>query len=38
VEIAALQAFQCPRCGAPSSDVRQGREIEIESVEIEVEE
>ena len=39
VEIASLQSFRCPRCNEPVSDLRQGREIEIESIEIdEVEE
>ena len=30
-----LQDFRCPSCGEPASDVRGGRELEIESVEIE---
>jgi hydrogenase nickel incorporation protein HypA/HybF len=34
VEIESLQSFRCPRCGEPVSDLRQGRELEIESVEI----
>ena len=34
VEIASLQSFRCPRCGEPVSDLRQGRELEIESIEI----
>ncbi|SRR6266568_1512916 len=39
VEIESLQSFRCPRCGEPVSDLRQGRELEIESIEIdEVEE
>ena len=39
VEIASLQSFRCPRCGEPVVDMRQGRELEIESIEIdEVEE
>ncbi|MGA7241967.1 MAG: hydrogenase maturation nickel metallochaperone HypA [Terracidiphilus sp.] len=39
VEIASLQSFRCPRCGEPVADLRQGRELEIESIEIdEVEE
>ena len=28
----SLQSFHCPRCNAPASDVRQGRELEIESI------
>ena len=39
VEIASLQSFRCPHCEAPVSDLRQGRELEIDSIEIdEVEE
>jgi hydrogenase nickel incorporation protein HypA/HybF len=39
IEIASLQSFRCPRCDEPVSDLRQGRELEIESIEIdEVEE
>jgi hydrogenase nickel incorporation protein HypA/HybF len=39
VEIESLQSFRCPRCGEPVSDLRQGKELEIESIEIdEVEE
>jgi hydrogenase nickel incorporation protein HypA/HybF len=34
VEIESLQSFRCPRCGEPVSDLRQGRELEIESIEI----
>jgi hydrogenase nickel incorporation protein HypA/HybF len=33
--IESLQHFRCPKCGAPATDVRTGRELEIESVEIE---
>ena len=35
VEIDSLQSFRCPVCGEPVSDLRQGRELEIESIEIE---
>lgn len=35
VELESLQSFRCPRCGEPVSDLRQGRELEIESIEIE---
>ena len=39
VEIASLQSFRCPRCDQPVTDLRQGRELEIDSIEIdEVEE
>src|SRR3974390_1959835 len=33
VEIESLQSFRCPRCGEPVSDLRQGRELELESLE-----
>jgi hydrogenase nickel incorporation protein HypA/HybF len=29
-----VQSFRCPRCGSPAADLRQGRELEIESIEI----
>ncbi len=35
VEIASLQSFRCPQCDEPVSDLRQGRELEIDSIEIE---
>ena len=39
VEIVSLQSFRCPRCDEPLTDMRQGRELEIDSIEIdEVEE
>ncbi len=31
----SLQSFRCPHCGEPASDVRGGRELEIEAIEIE---
>jgi hydrogenase nickel incorporation protein HypA/HybF len=34
VELASLQSFRCPLCDQPVSDLRQGRELEIESIEI----
>ncbi len=34
-ELAGVQSFRCPRCGALTADLRQGRELEIESIEIE---
>lgn len=38
-ELESLQSFRCPHCGEPASDLRQGRELEIDSIEIdEVEE
>lgn len=33
-EIEGVQSFRCPRCGEPAADLRQGRELEIESIEI----
>ncbi len=33
-EIEGVQSFRCPRCGGPAA-LRQGRELEIESIEIE---
>lgn len=35
VEIASIQSLRCPRCGAPATDLRQGRELEVEAIEIE---
>lgn len=34
-ELPGVQSFRCPRCGALSGDIRQGRELAIESLEIE---
>jgi hydrogenase nickel incorporation protein HypA/HybF len=34
-EIAGVQSFRCPNCGELSADLRQGRELEIESIELE---
>ena len=34
VELPDIQHFRCPRCGRPSVDVRQGRELMIDSVEV----
>jgi hydrogenase nickel incorporation protein HypA/HybF len=30
-----VQSFRCPRCGEIAADLRQGRELEIESIELE---
>ena len=30
----SVHSFRCPRCGGPAADIRQGRELEIESIEI----
>lgn len=35
VTLASLQSFRCPLCGEPVTDLRQGRELEIDSIEIE---
>jgi hydrogenase nickel incorporation protein HypA/HybF len=34
-ELEGVQSFRCPRCDEPCSDMRQGRELEIDSIEIE---
>ena len=34
VELDGVQSFRCPNCGEPCADLRQGRELEIESIEI----
>ncbi len=33
--IESVQSFRCPRCGELTMDLRQGRELEIEAIEIE---
>ncbi len=33
--IESLQSFRCPRCGEPASDIRHGRELDIDAIEIE---
>ena len=33
-ELDGIQSFRCPRCGEPCNDLRQGRELEIDSIEI----
>jgi hydrogenase nickel incorporation protein HypA/HybF len=35
VKIEGVQSFRCPLCDEPCSDLRQGRELDIESFEIE---
>lgn len=35
VELDGVQSFRCPKCGELCFDLRQGRELEIESFEIE---
>lgn len=34
-ELDGVQCFRCPQCGELAADLRQGRELEIESIEIE---
>ena len=34
-EIDGVQSFRCPKCGELAADLRQGRELEIESIELE---
>jgi hydrogenase nickel incorporation protein HypA/HybF len=34
VELEGVQSFRCPICGEPCADLRQGRELEIDSIEI----
>ena len=34
-ELEGVQSFRCPRCGELAADLRQGRELEIESIELE---
>ncbi|MGO9326190.1 MAG: hydrogenase maturation nickel metallochaperone HypA [Terracidiphilus sp.] len=34
-QIEGVQSFRCPRCGELAADLRQGRELEIESIELE---
>jgi hydrogenase nickel incorporation protein HypA/HybF len=33
-ELDGVQSFRCPRCGELCGDIRQGRELEIDSIEI----
>lgn len=35
MELEGVQSFRCPKCNEPSYDLRQGKELEIESIEIE---
>ena len=34
VQLDSVQSFRCPRCGELAADLRQGKELEIESIEI----
>ena len=33
-ELEGVQSFRCPRCGELCGEIRQGRELEIDSIEI----
>lgn len=35
VTLPSIQRFRCPDCNTPSADIRQGRELDIDSLEIE---
>lgn len=35
VELPGVQSFRCPACGTPTGDLRAGRELELESLEVE---
>jgi hydrogenase nickel incorporation protein HypA/HybF len=34
-ELPSMQLFQCPECGTPTMDVRQGKELEVFALEVE---
>ena len=36
VELPGVQSFRCPECQTPSGDIRQGKELEVSSIEIEL--
>jgi hydrogenase nickel incorporation protein HypA/HybF len=38
VELAGVQSMRCPVCDTPAIDLRQGRELEIEAIEIDEDE
>lgn len=33
--LASIQRFRCPACDTPTGDVRSGRELEVETIEVE---
>jgi len=35
VELDGVQSFRCPTCQTPCGEIRQGRELQIESLEVE---
>ncbi len=34
LELRSIQCFQCPVCGTPSADIRQGCELDLQSIEV----
>jgi hydrogenase nickel incorporation protein HypA/HybF len=34
VTLPGIQKFACPECGTPSGDIRAGRELDLESIEL----
>ncbi len=34
VALPGIQNFECPICGSPATDIRQGRELDLESIEV----
>jgi hydrogenase nickel incorporation protein HypA/HybF len=36
IELPGVQSFRCPVCDTPSADIRQGKELEVRAIEIEV--
>jgi hydrogenase nickel incorporation protein HypA/HybF len=37
-ELESLQSFRCPYCGEPASEILEGRELDIDSIEIDQDE
>jgi hydrogenase nickel incorporation protein HypA/HybF len=33
-QLPGIQQFRCPRCNTPSAEIRQGRELDVDSIEI----
>lgn len=33
-ELAGIQSLACPHCGHPTADIRSGRELDLESIEL----
>ena len=34
-QLESVQLFQCPECGTPTMDIRQGKELEVFALEVE---